>query len=247
MKITFFKTETHSWSRVTYVYENAELVKPKSNFKHAPHLVGIATGLLLILFILLHIDHFKNHLLLYLAVVFLLFLLHELCHALYCWLTGRKVGQICFFPYGLTRPSPAAYVVPAPGVWNRSEEICLTLFPLLLLSAIPAALSIFFPSVRVWMLLVALLNMSMSNFDISDFIQFLSMPAGFLRIDYLVIVPTQAFDGVVHRILFDKEKQELQHKQFQCQGKKLIEQFPPEETDEVRQILARYKEQFNVP
>lgn len=246
MKITFFKNENHFCPLRAYCCETAELAKPKYQPKKAPTIIGVAFDLLLFPLIFLYFDPFTSHLFLYFAIVFLVLPLHELCHAVYCWLTGRKVERICFFPYGFRSSSkvPWAYVMTDLSVWSKFEEISISLFPLLILSVIPAILSFFLPSIRMWLLLVSILNAGTSAFDIGNAMRLLSMPAGYLKADHFEIIPNQNFTGVIHRITINTETKELQHRQFQCQGSKMIEMFPPEETDEVKHLLDKVKEKL---
>ena len=176
MKIAFFKNETHFPVRSTYTFENAKVIRlDGGGYKLGAYLQWI------LIFPLLAFLHFFSGDVASSYIFVIVFAivglpLHELCHALFCWGSGRGVERICFFPYKNLLSRPVAYVKPAFGMWNKGQFILFSLFPLLLLSVIPAALAVFIASVRVEFWFVSLFNLLVSSFDIADTLCILKTP-----------------------------------------------------------------------
>ena len=89
MKITFFKNEAHFYEKRHIFWDHAQKAEKKSLFRYIALLLSL--GAILIL----NLTSLGQR-----AVSWLLILpIHELCHALFCWLSGKKVERIYFFPY----------------------------------------------------------------------------------------------------------------------------------------------------
>ena len=176
MKISFFKNESHFHPRVSYNFENADLVSLDCKIQNLKKYSTWLFMLPLLIFTFVFYRNLGSNYIALIAIVFLCLPIHELCHALFCWITGRKVERIFFFPYKRVISVPTAYVKPAFGVWNKTEALLFSSFPLILLSLVPAFLATFIPSLRICMIFLSLYNLSVSCFDIIDILCFQKLP-----------------------------------------------------------------------
>ena len=247
MKIYFFKNEIDICERESCTFENADLVKHK---KRSKWLYYTVLSIAVITFILVLFTggfiHYGN--LIAVAVIALLHLIvHEACHILHCLLTGRKVERLCLFPYGiLTVEKPSAYVMPEFSVWKKYSRLMFTLFPLIILSVIPALLSVFIPAARFVLLMVATCNFISSSLDICDAFRMLTYPKDALFFRNFVLLPRSSEPIIVHRIWISEDKKSIYHKQYECVDCKLTEVTPAQDTEKVLLIKEEFKEQFNI-
>ena len=123
MKITFFKNESHFYPRISYTVENAEIVSLNQKIQSLKKYSIWLFMLPLLIFTFVFYRNLGSNYIALIAIVFLCLPIHELCHALFCWITGRKVERIFFFPYKRVISVPIAYVKPAFGFWNKTEAL----------------------------------------------------------------------------------------------------------------------------
>lgn len=247
MKIHFFKDETDLCERESCTFENADLVKLKKSPKWLYYTVLSITVITLILVLLTgDFIHYSN--LIMVEVIALLHLLiHETCHILHCLLTGRKVDRLCLFPYGLlTVEKPSAYVLPEFSVWKKRSRLMFTLFPFIILSAIPALLSVFIPDARFVLLVIAAFNFVSSSLDICDAFRILKYPKNTLLFRSFALLPNSDKPVIIHRIWISEDKRTIYHKQYKCINFKLTEITPAENTEKVSMIKDEFKKQFNI-
>lgn len=247
MKIYFLKNENDFCERETCAFENADLVKPKKRPKWLYYTV-LSVSVISFILVLLSGDfiHYGN---LIAVVVFALLqlLVHEACHILHCLLTGRKVERLCWFPYGLlTLEKPSAYVLPEFSVWKKQGKLMFTLFPLIILSVIPAFLSIFIPSARFVLLTIAVLNFAGSSLDICAAFDTLTYPKNALIFRNFALLPHSDEPVIIHRVWISEDKKAIYHKQYKCIDYKLTEVTPAEDTETVLLIKEEFKKQFNI-
>jgi len=175
MKISFFKNESHFHPRISYTFENAELVSIDHKILKLKKYSTWLFMLPLLIFIFVFYKNLGSNSPVLIAIVILCLPIHELCHALFCWITGRKVERIFFFPHKGVFSVPTAYVKPVFGVWNKNQVLLCSMFPLILLSFVPALLAVFIPSLKIWMIFLSLYNLSVSSLDIIDILCFLKL------------------------------------------------------------------------
>ncbi len=248
MKIYFFKNEYDFCSRESVIAENAEL----KNYRHRPKklyfsVLFVTCFTLAISLLLLNISYHKSLLPVIVAVFAVLFL-HEICHALHCFITGRGVERICFFPSGsfLTATKPSAYVKPAFNVWSRNSRILFALFPLLLLTVVPATIVMFFPSTKYFLTPLAAFNFVTSVFDICDAIILLFCPKDALYFNSFYLLQKENSPATVHRVWISKDKKTVFHKHYEASRYKLKEISPPSETENVKHLIQEFKAQFKI-
>jgi len=246
MKITFFKNESHFHPRTSYTVENAEIVclnqKIQSLKKYSTWLFMLP----LLIFTFVFYKNLGSHSTVLIAIVIFCLPIHELCHALFCWITGRRVERISFFPYKRVFSVPTAYVKPAFGVWNKTQVVLLSLFPLLLLSLVPALLAVFIPSLRMWMIFLSLFNLSVSNLDVIDIFCFLNLPKNCLHFGDFVLTLKEADKPVIiHKLSVTPKLDKIDHICFQYANNKLTEINPAPESPEVRNLKQEFIIQFN--
>ena len=248
MKIYFFKNEYDFCSRESVIVDNAELKNYRRRPKKLYYSVLFFTCFTMITaLLLLNIDH-HGSLLPVIISAFTVLLLHELCHALHCFVTGRGVERICFFPSGsfLTATKPTAYVKPAFNVWSKNSRIMFALFPLLLLTVIPATIVVFFPSTKHILTPFAAFNFVTSVFDICDAIILLSCPKDALYFNSFYLKLTEDSPATVHRVWISKDKKTVFHKHYEASRYKLKEISPPSETENVKHLIQEFKAQFKI-
>ena len=246
MKISFFKNESHFHLRVSYIGENAELVSIDHKIQKLKKYSTWLFTLPLWIFTFMFYKNLGSNYTVLIAIVILCIPLHELCHALFCWLSGRKVERICFFPYKRVFSAPTAYVKPAFGVWNKNQVVLCSLFPLLLLSLVPALLAVFISSLRMWMIFLSLFNLSASSLDIVDILCFLKLPKNCLDFgDFILTMKEADKPVIIHRLSVTPKLDKIDHVCFQYANNKLTEIIPPLESSEVSELRQEFIKQFN--
>lgn len=243
MKITFFKNENHFFARTSYCWENAELAEPKikSNIIRIPLIIiGLIT---LPIYIWFFRNEFSNYIWLFIPIVIALIVLHELCHALFCVITKRKVERICFLS-SFRLNEPTAYVMPEFSSWSKIERVLFYLFPIIILSLVPIIIAIFLPIVRLWLIVVALINLTISAFDINDTFKTISLPKGCIIFEGFSLLSNNNQPIVIHKLILTKEKTEILHEQFVYENKKLSKSETPIETKNVKQIKKEMLQQI---
>lgn len=246
MKVTFFKNESHFYPRVSYTWENAEEIKYSS---------GIAKARIYLLFLLfisfiaythVFLENNPDKFLIVFAIIILSIPLHELCHALYCVILRRKIERISFFPYKNIL-KPGAYVVPSFNAWKKHQAVLLSAFPLLLMSVLPAVLAIFLPSLRHYLLIISLLNLCGSSFDIMDVIQFSRLPNNSICFIYFVLkVKDIKQPIVIHKLSITPELDKINHRQFEYFEGKLSEKENVTDTTATEQLKKEFISQYNL-
>ena len=243
MKITFFKNENHFSARTSYCWENAELAEPKikSNIIRIPLIIiGLIT---LPIYIWFFRNEFSNYIWLFIPIVIALIVLHELCHAFFCVITKRKVKRICFLS-SFRLNEPTSYVMPELSSWSKIERVLLYLFPIVILSVIPTIIAIFLPIVRLWLILVALINLTFSAFDINDTIKTISLPKRSVIFEGFSLIPTNNQPIIIHKLILTKDTSTILHEQFVYENKKLSKCETPIETENVKQLKNEFIQQI---
>ena len=246
MKILFFKNESHFHPRISYTCENAKMVnldyKAVSLKKYTRYMVMLP----FMIFCFLSYKSFFSNSVLFILTAFLCLPIHELCHALFCWIKGRKVERICFFPYKYNFSLAGAYVKPAFGVWTITQRLLLYSFPILLLSLIPTLLAFFIPSLRMWMIFISLYNLSISYFDIINILYLLKLPKNCLHFgDFILTVKEVDKPVIIHRLSVTPKLDKIDHCCFQYVNNKLTEINPAPESSEVIKLRQEFINQFN--
>ena len=116
MKIVFFKNESHFHPRLSYTWENAEQVYLNSKLQNLKKIFIFLLAVPFFAFLFFNQKELSSKWLLLIAISLLCLPIHELCHALFCWISGRKVERICFFPYKRIFSKAAGYVKPTFSV-----------------------------------------------------------------------------------------------------------------------------------
>lgn len=235
MKITFFKNENHFSARTSYCWENAELAEPKIKSNIIPILLIIIGLITLPIYIWFFRNEFSNYIWLFIPIIIALIVLHELCHALFCVITKRKVERICFLS-SFRLNEPTAYVMPELSSWSKIERVLFCLFPIIILSLVPTIIAIFLPIVRLWLILVALINLTTSAFDINDTFKTISLPKGCVIFEGFSLLSNNNQLIIIHKLVLTREKAEILHEQFVYENKKLSKCKTPIETENVKQL-----------
>ncbi len=255
MKITFFKNESDFYWRISYAWENAEIpgLSPKKQkalerFRKYGWVFSIPVVVFFVLFI--RQIFLVNP---WLTAVILIFQLplHELCHALFCWISGRKVERICFFPYrskcGPSEQMVAAYVKPAFGVWNQYQALLLFLFPILILTIFPLFLSIFISPIRFHLIFLALLNLSGSRNDMADALGMFLLPKNILSFPAFALLQKDDTKPLtVHQLSITPKLENVKHRQFTYFQGKLTEEDCAVETPSTLQLRKEFIQQFGL-
>ena len=246
MKITFFKNESHFYPRISYTVENAEIVSLNQKIQSLKKYSIWLFMLPLLIFTFAFYKNLGSNFTVLISIVILCLPIHELCHALFCWITGRKVERIFFFPYKRVISVPTAYVKPAFGVWNKTEALLFSSFPLILLSLVPAFLATFIPSLRICMIFLSLYNLSVSCFDIIDILCFLKLPENCLCFrDFILTVKETDKPIIIHRLSVTSKLDKIDHVCFQYDHNKLAEIHPALESSEVIKLKQEFINQFD--
>ena len=235
MKITFFKNENHFFARTSYCWENAELAEPKIK-SNIIRILLILIGLITLpIYIWFFRNDFSKYIWLFIPIVIALIVLHEFCHAFFCFITKRKVKRICFLS-SFRLNEPTAYVMPEFSVWSKIERVLFYLFPIIILSLVPIIIAIFLPIVRLWLILVALINLTTSAFDINDTFKTISLPKGCVIFEGFSLLSNNNQLIIIHKLVLTREKAEILHEQFVYENKKLSKCETPIETENVKQL-----------
>ena len=246
MKISFFKNESHFYPRISYTVENAEIVSLNQKIQSLKKYSIWLFMLPLLIFTFAFYKNLGSNFTVLISIVILCLPMHELCHALFCWMMGRKVERIFFLPYKRVFSVPTAYVKPVFGVWNKTQVVLFSLFPLILLSLVPALLAIFIPSVRMWMIFLSLFNLSVSSLDIIDIVCFLKLPQNCLYFgDIILTVKDVDKPTIIHRLSVTPKLDKIDHICFQYANNKLTEINPAPESSEVTKLRQEFIKQFN--
>ena len=246
MKIVFFKNESHFYPRLSYTWENAEQVHLNSKLQNLKKIFIFLLAIPFIVFLFVKIDELSSKWLLFIAISLLCLPIHELCHALFCWISGRKVERICFFPYKQIF-SKSAYVKPTFGVWNKYQAILFVAFPIIILSFIPAILAIFVAPLRFWLLYLSLLNLSASYSDIVDIICFFKLPQNALYLmDVILKVKDKDKPVIIHQLSVTPKLDKIHHKCFEYFNGRLTEKENPAETVETRNLKQEFINQIDL-
>ncbi len=211
MKITFFRNESHFYPRVSYTWENAEELKPSRGTLKARIYLSLILLIPFIAYLYLFLKNNTDKFFIGFAIIIFTLPLHELCHALYCVIIGRKVERISFFPFPYK--SIGAYVVPSFNSWKKHQAILFSAFPLILMSALPAILAVFDSPLRPYLLILSLSNMSTAAFDIIDIIHFIQFPKDSI---YFIHFSLKAKDVdrpiVIHQLSITPKLDKIHHR-----------------------------------
>lgn len=248
MKITFFKNESHFYPRISYIWENAEQIKFKLKMPKMMKAISLLFAIPFLIYIILGFNQIRDNYLLFIGICLIHLPIHELCHAFYCLISGRKVERICFFPYRFSSlTGVGANVMPAFGAWNKWQLILLYSFPMILLTFIPAVVAVFMPSFRFWLIIIALLNFATSSYDIICIINFLKLPKNSIYFEnFALIQKDESTPIIIHRLYITPGDKHVSHKQFTYQNKKLLQDDNVIETEATEQIKQSFIEQFRL-
>ena len=247
MKIVFFKNESHFHPRLSYTWENAEQVHLNSKLQNLKNSFIFLLAIPFIVFLFVKIDELSSKWLLLIAISLLCLPIHELCHALFCWISGRKVERISFFPYKRIFSKVSGYVKPAFSVWNKYQAILFVAFPVIILSFIPAILAIFIAPLRPWLLYLSLSNISVSYSDIVDIICLFKLPPNALYlVDIILTVKEVDKPIIIHQLSVTPKLDKIHHKCFEYSNGRLTEKEHPAETVETRKLKQEFINQFDL-
>lgn len=247
MKIVFFKNESHFHPRLSYTWENAEQVHLNSKLQNLKNIFKLLLAIPFIAFLVVNSRELSSKWLLILAISLLCLPMHELCHALFCWLSGRKVERICFFPYKRIFSKLGGYVKPTFGVWNKYQAILFVAFPVIILSFIPAILAIFIAPIRLWLLYLSLVNISVSYSDIVDIICLFKLPPNTLYLmDIILTVKEKDKPVIIHQLSVTPKLDKIHHKCFEYFNCRLTEKENSAETIETMNLKQEFINQFNL-
>ena len=245
MKIHFFKNESHFYPRLSYSFENAKIVPYVDRCKKVRNLLP---WFLLILSYVFYILFRRQLPFMFYSLIFILhFPVHELCHALFCWLCGRKVERICFFPNKFRLTGAGAYCKPSFGVFSKYQWILFAAFPFLLLTVVPAILAVFIPSWREELLLLSLINLAGSTWDIIDVYNLFFLPNDCLHFgDFIITATDETKPVIIHRLYVTSDMDRIHHKRFTYENGKLTENDSVYDTPDTIALKKEFMEQFNL-
>ena len=247
MKLVFFKKESHFHPRLSYTWENAEQVHLNSKLQNLKNSFIFLLAIPFIAFLFVNQKELSSKWLLLLAISLLCLPIHELCHALFCWISGRKVERISFFPYKRIFSKVGGYVKPAFSVWNKYQAILFVAFPVIILSFIPAILAIFIAPLRPWLLYLSLSNISVSYSDIVDIICLFKLPPNALYlVDIILTVKEVDKPTIIHQLSVTPKLDKIHHKCFEYSNGRLTEKEHPAETVETRKLKQEFINQFDL-
>lgn len=248
MKIHFFKNEYDFCSRESVIVDDAEL----KNYRRRPKklyysMLFITCFTTITSLLLLNLDYHGSLLPVIISAFSVLFL-HELCHALHCLVSGRRVERICFFPSGsfLSVTKPSAYVKPGFYVWSRNCRIMFALFPLLLLTVIPVIIVLLFPQTKYFLTPLAAFNFSASVFDICDAVILFSCPKEALYFNSFYLIPVPDVPAVLHRVWISADKKTVYHKEYRITSCTLNEITPASEPEKIKALINEFRSQFKI-
>ena len=245
MKIHFFKNESHFYPRLSYSFENAKIVPYVDRCKKVRNLLPWFLLILSYVFYIL----FRRQLpfMFYSWILPLHIPVHELCHALFCWLCGRKVARICFFPNKFRLTGAGAYVKPSFGVFSKYQTILLFAFPFLLLTVLPAILAVFIPTWREELLLLSLINLAGSTWDMMNVYNMFFLPKNGLYFgDFAVTVTDETKPVIIHKLYVTNDMDRIHHKRFTYENGKFTENDSVYDTPDTILLKKEFMEQFNL-
>ena len=229
MKITFFKNESHFYEKRHIFWDHAQKAENKPLFRYIALLLSLGAVLILSLTSLGQR-----------AAFWLLILpIHELCHALFCWLSGKKVERIYFFPYKNILKA-IAYVQPKFDVWSKRQWGLFVAFPLLLLTALPILLTLFLPEQRVILYSIALFNLAISHRDVEGLLNLFVLPKNTICAGALWLIPQGEEAVELHRIALPICSQQIEHSHYCYEKGKTTEIIPPQETEEIKTTFRQF-------
>jgi hypothetical protein len=115
------------------------------------------------------------------------------------------------------------------------------------MSVLPAVLAIFIPSLRHYLLIISLLNLCGSSFDIMDVIQFLRLPNNSICFIYFVLkVKDIKQPIVIHKLSITPELDKVHHRQFEYFEGKLTEKENVTDTTATEQLKKEFISQYNL-
>jgi hypothetical protein len=247
MKIVFFKNESHFHPRLSYTWENAEQVHLNSKLQNLKKIFILLLAIPFIVFLFVNQKELSSKWLLLIAISLLCLPIHELCHALFCWISGRKVERISFFQYKQIFSKAGGYVKPTFGVWNKYQAILFVAFPVIILSFIPAILAIFIATLRPWLLYLSLSNISASYSDIVDIICLFKLPPNALYlVDIILTVKETDKPVIIHQLSVTPKLDKIHHKCFEYFNGRLTEKEQPAETVETMKLKQEFIKQFDL-
>ena len=247
MKIVFFKNESHFHPRLSYTWENAEQVHLNSKLQNLKKIFIFLLAVPFIAFLFVNQKEFSSKWILLLTISLLCLPIHELCHALFCWISGRKVERISFFPYKRIFSKVGGYVKPTFGVWNKYQAILFVAFPVIILSFIPAILAIFIATLRPWLLYLSLSNILVSYLDIVDIICLFKLPPNALYlVDIILTVKEVDKPIIIHQLSVTPKLDKIHHKCFEYFNGRLTKIECPSETVETIRLKQEIIKQFNL-
>ena len=247
MKIVFFKNESHFHPRLSYTWENAEQVHLNSKLQNLKKIFIFLLAVPFFAFLFFNQKELSSKWLLLIAISLLCLPIHELCHALFCWISGRKVERISFFPYKRIFSKVSGYVKPAFSVWNKYQAILFVAFPVIILSFIPAILAIFIAPLRLWLLYLSLSNISVSYSDIVDIICLFKLPPNALYlVDIILTVKEVDKPIIIHQLSVTPKLDKIHHKCFEYFNGRLTKIECPSETVETIRLKQEFIKQFNL-
>ncbi len=245
MKITFFKNEPYFHPRISYCWTNAEKVDVDFKLKKLRKYSQLLFVIPLVIFLIFL--ELGSDWLFYIIAAVLCLPVHELCHALFCWISEREVEGIYFFPCRRVFSSQIAYVKPAFGVWNKAQAVLFSLFPIILLSFVPAISALFIPFLKTRLLFLSVCNLSVSCFDIIDACCLLKLPRDCLHFGDFILTAVKAdCPVIIHRLSVTSKLDKIDHKCFQFYDNKLTEIDPPPESSAVDRLIEEFVKQFNL-
>ena len=246
VKVTFGKNDSHSYARESFHLRGGEWLSVPSPSHVLRHIwLGLCCIMLLVL---LRMD--SQGALDYCLVCILLLLLplHELCHALFLWLTHRRVYAIRFYPYWFKWGQPGAYVKPDMPLFTRGEYALFAAFPLLLLSLLPAVIALFCPDLRIWLGAIAIGNLAIASFDVVLLLWVLRLPKGAVGTDGGWCRFHEGETVILQRIRIKPgatRMSDIERAEFRVEGKHLVE-VPVTDSDDVLVLLNEFKTQFQL-
>ncbi len=247
MKIVFFKNDAHFRPRISYVWDNAEKVDLDSKLPNVKNLFKWILAIPFFVFLIIYAEKLLNNWFVFLIMLLLCLPIHEFCHALFCWISGRKVERIHFFPYKQVLSNVTAYVKPAFGVWKKHQIILLYSFPLIILSIIPAIFAVFVSPLRLWLVSFSLLNIAVSYSDIMDIIYLLKSPKKSLHfMDFALIMKDADKPVIIHQLSVTPKLDNIHHKCFEYYNGRLTEKESPTETVETMKLKQEFVNQFHL-
>lgn len=247
VKVTLGKNESHDYARESFCLRGGEWLSVRSPSYALRHLwVGLCFIMMLVL-VRMDSQEVLNRPLVY-VISLLVLPLHELCHALYLWLTRRRVYAIRFFPYWFKWGNVGAYVKADMPLYTRGEYALLIAFPLLLLSLLPAVVAVFCPGLRIWLGWIAILNLAMASWDVVLLLWVLRLPKGARGTDGGWCRFHEGETVILQRLRIKPgatRMSDIERTDFRVEGRHLVE-ISPTDDKEVHILMNEFKIQFQL-